>query len=260
MSNISKIAFAACAWAAIAIPAKAADLPIYEPVPIPPAVMGGWYLRGDIGYSNQEVDELDNVLYDTAVSVDNLYKEFDGAPIFAAGIGYRVNKWFRADITGEYRSNADFSGADLVDAGGGPFPVTPNTYDAKKREWLALANGYIDMGSWHGISPYIGAGVGFANIEISGFTDIGVGSSGDPAIAFGDDNDEWNFAWAVYAGLGFEVTPKLTLDLGYRYLDLGDAESGNLVAYDGTDAVDNPMEFNDITSHDIRVGMRYQFN
>ena len=257
MSKIRKIAYAACAWAALAITAQAADIPAYEPVPIPPAVMGGWYLRGDIGYSNQRVDELDNVLYDTADSVENLHKEFSGAPIFGAGVGYRVNKWFRADITGEYRSASDFDGADLYTIGG---ITRPDKYDAKKTEWLALANGYVDIGSWRGISPYIGAGVGMANIEISSFADVGVGVTGDPAIAFADDNDEWNFAWAIYAGLGFEVTQNLTLDIGYRYLDLGDAESGDIYAYDGTDLVDNPMEFKDITSHDIRVGMRYQFN
>jgi opacity protein-like surface antigen len=261
MSKFSKIAFTACAWAVIAVPGHAADLPTYEPVPIAPAIIGGWYLRGDIGYSNQQVDELDNALYDTAESVDNQYKDFDGAPIFSAGIGYRVNKWFRADITGEYRSKADFSGADIVDDGtGDEFAITANNYDAKKEEWLALVNGYIDVGSWHGISPYIGAGVGAANIEISGFTDSGIGSEGFPAIAYGADHDEWNFAWALYAGLGFEVTPQMTVDIGYRYLDMGDAESGNLVAYDGTDAVDTPMEFKDITSHDVRLGVRYQFN
>lgn len=261
MSNISKIAFAACAWAVIAVPGQAADIPTYEPVPIPQAIVGGWYLRGDIGYSNQQVDELDNVLYDTAVSVDNQYADFDGAPIFAAGIGYRINKWFRADITGEYRSKADFSGADLVDSGaGGSFGITPNTYDGKKSEWLALANAYVDVGSWHGISPYIGAGVGAVNVEISGFSDIGIGSTGAPSIAFGEDHDEWNLAWALYAGVGFEVTPAMTIDVGYRYLDMGDAQSGNLIAYDGTDRVDNPMEFKDLTSHDIRVGVRYEFN
>ncbi len=67
-------------------------------------------------------------------------------------------------------------------------------------------------------------------------------------------------AWALYAGLGFEVTSALTLDLGYRYLHIGDAESGDLVSFDGTNNIDNPMEFEDISSHDVRLGMRYKFN
>lgn len=258
MFNVTKFALAACACGMLAIPAaQAADLIPYEPVPVPPAAMGGWYLRGDIGYSNQHVDELFNVLYESpGVEVFNQHKDFDGAPTFSAGVGYKLNKWFRADITGEHRSAADFNGADLYSFGGATFP---DNYVAKKSEWLALANAYVDLGSWHGISPYVGAGVGAANIEISGFTDSGIGPGG-PSIAYGADHDEWNFAWAIYAGLGFEITEALTLDLGYRYLDMGDAQSGNLIAFDGTDLVDNPMEFNDITSHDVRFGMRYQFN
>jgi opacity protein-like surface antigen len=91
MFNLSKIAIAACAMAATALPAKAAEIVPYEPVPIPPAVVGGWYLRGDIGYSNREVDDLDNVLFDTTETFDIVHSEFTGAPFVAAGLGHRIN-------------------------------------------------------------------------------------------------------------------------------------------------------------------------
>jgi opacity protein-like surface antigen len=258
MYKISKIAVAACALAAATLPAKAADIVPYEPipaaVPVPAAVLGGWYLRGDIGYSNQEVDELYNVLYDEYDSVESVHKEFTGAPFIGGGIGYKVNNWFRVDATGEYRSKSEFNGADIADFAG---TLSPNVYTAKKSEYVALANAYIDLGSWHGISPFIGAGIGAANVNISAFTDTGVTFD---SVAFGDEHDEWNLAWAVYAGLGFDVTDNFTMELAYRYLDMGDGASGNLVAYDGTDNFDNPMEFNDITSHDVKLGFRYKFN
>jgi len=57
-----------------------------------------------------------------------------------------------------------------------------------------------------------------------------------------------------------DVTEAFTVELAYRYLDLGDAESGDLCAYDDpTCGTDNPMEFNDITSHDVKLGVRYTF-
>ena len=240
------------------MPAKAADIVPYEPipaaVPVPAAVLGGWYLRGDIGYSNQEVDELYNVLYDSYDSVDNVHKEFTGAPFIGGGIGYKVNNWFRIDATGEYRSKSEFNGADIADFAG---DLSPNVYTAKKSEYVALANAYIDLGSWHGISPFIGAGIGATNVNISAFTDVGERFG---SVALGDEHDEWNLAWAVYAGLGFDVTNNFTMELAYRYLDMGDGASGNLVAYDGTDNFDNPMEFHDITSHDVKLGFRYKFN
>lgn len=249
MFKLSKIALVACAGAATAMSAKAADLP----QPIPQIVVHGWYLRGDIGYSNQQVDDLDNALYDAYDDVDNIDKDFDGAPFFAAGIGYRWNHWFRTDITGEYRSKSDFDGSDVGSVGG---VLIPDNYTAKKSEWVALLNGYVDMGTWHGITPFVGAGIGAANVKISDFTDVGVTVD---SVAYGDDHDQWNFAWALYAGLAFDVTDAVTVELAYRYLDLGDGESGDLVAFDGTNLIDNPMEFNGITSHDIKLGVRYTF-
>jgi len=251
MFKSSSIALAVCAGTMVAIPAaQAADIP--EPPP-PVVVVHGWYLRGDIGYSNQQVDSLDNALYDAYDSVDNVYADFDGAPFFGFGVGYRWNNWFRTDVTGEYRSKSDFDGLDIATIGG---VIIPDNYIAKKSEWLALVNGYFDLGTWHGITPFVGAGVGAANIWISDFTDVGVTVD---SVAFGEDNGEWDFAWALYAGLGFEVTEAFTVELAYRYLDLGDGESGDLIAFDGTNLIDNPMEFNGITSHDIKLGVRYTF-
>ena len=51
-------------------------------------------------------------------------------------------------------------------------------------------------------------------------------------VAFGADNTETNFAWGVYGGLAYDVTPSVTLDLSYRYTDLGDARSGIRTAFD----------------------------
>jgi opacity protein-like surface antigen len=255
MFRLSKLALVVCAGAVTAIPtANAADIP----PPIPPIVFKGWYLRGDIGYSNQQVDSLFNALYATTLSVDNQFKEFTGAPFLDFGIGYRWNSWLRFDITGEYRSKSEFNGADVYVPAGGP-PSLPDTYFGKKSEWLALANMYIDLGTWHGITPFVGGGLGAANVRFGAFSDIGIGVGGDPAIAYAGAHDEWNFAWALYAGLGVEVTDAFTVEVAYRYLDLGDGETGDLIASDGTNTINNPMVFNDITSHDIRLGFRYAF-
>ena len=43
----------------------------------------------------------------TTSSVQNL--SFNTAGIFGLGVGYQFNNWFRADVTGEYRGNSQFS-------------------------------------------------------------------------------------------------------------------------------------------------------
>lgn len=52
----------------------------------------------------------------------------------------------------------------------------------------------------------------------------------------------------------------MTIELAYRYVSLGNAASGDLYTYTGTNNVYNPMEFKDITSHDIELGVRWSLN
>ena len=230
--------------------AFAADMAIAPPPYAPPVVedFGGWYLRGDIGFSNQRVDRLNNLLdRNNTSSVQTL--NFNSAGIFGLGVGYKVNNWFRADVTGEYRSNSNFFGTD--------------TYHGTKSEWVVLGNAYVDLGTWWCITPFIGAGVGGARVAINGFTDQSIASNPvqpGPAlagIAFGDNVAKWNFAWAAHAGLAYKVTPNFTVELAYRYLDMGDGLTGDLRAFDGTNNFNNPMTFKHITSHDLKLGVRW---
>src|SRR5882724_6294678 len=240
--------------------AFAADMPIAAPPMYAPPVVedfGGWYLRGDIGFSNQRVDRLNNVLdANNTSSSQNL--NFNTAGIFGLGVGYKVNNWFRADVTGEYRGNSQFFGTDHITYVGG---VGIDTYNATKNEWVVLANAYIDLGTWWCITPFIGAGVGGARVAINGFTDAGIANNGGgalPGLAYADNVSKWNLAWAVHAGLAYKVTPNFTVELAYRYLDMGDGLTGDLRTFDGSGVnTINPMTFKNITSHDLKLGVRW---
>src|SRR5262245_60357629 len=119
MVSVRVIAFAGAAGV-LASAVNAADMPQLLPPPVPyvEKFAEGWYLRGDIGMSNQKVGSLFNVLYGTADSVQTVHKEFDSAPIFGLGLGYQFNHWLRFDVTGEYRGGASFNGLDIVSSGG----------------------------------------------------------------------------------------------------------------------------------------------
>jgi opacity protein-like surface antigen len=242
--------------------AFAADMAIAPPPQMyaPPPVaedFGGWYLRGDIGFSNQRVERLNNVL-DTVGSPTSVQNNsFGTAGIFGLGVGYKVNNWFRADITGEYRGNSQFFGTDHLTYAGPAYGV--DTYHATKSEWVVLGNAYVDLGTWWCITPFIGAGVGGARVAINGFTDQGI-VSGAPAVtglAFGDNVAKWNFAWAAHAGIAYKVTPNFTVELAYRYLDMGDGLTGDLRTFDGGNGINNPTTFKNITSHDLKLGVRW---
>src|ERR1700712_5384469 len=243
-----KFIIAAGAATLLSQAALAADMAIAPPPQMyaPPPVVedcGGWYLRGDIGFSNQRVDRLNNVLdAGNTSSVQNL--NFNTAGIYGLGVGYRVNNWFRADVTGEYRGNSQFFGTDRITYPGG---VGTDSYHATKNEWVVLANAYVDLGTWWCVTPFIGAGVGGARVAINGFTDQGIASNPiqpGPALAglaYGDNVSKWNLAWALHAGLAYRVTPNFTVELAYRYLDMGDGLTGDLRTFDGTNRIYNPM-------------------
>jgi opacity protein-like surface antigen len=240
--------------------ALAADMPrLLPPVELPPIVedFGGWYLRGDIGMSNQRVKELFNDDYNLNASVSTVQKGFDAAPLFGLGIGYQFNNWFRADVTGEYRARANFKGLDVIRSRSGE--VFTDEYTGSKSEWLFLANAYIDLGTWYNLTPFIGAGVGVSYNTIHDFKDtcVIVNVCDGGSVATAQDVSKWNFAWALHAGVAYKVTNNFTVELAYRYVSLGDAITGDLTTYLGENTHYNPMEFRKITSHDFKLGVRW---
>jgi opacity protein-like surface antigen len=248
-----KVASALSFVALLATAASAADMPQPPPIYMPPIeeVSSSWYLRGDIGMSNQQVKSLFNVLYNTATSVTSVQKDFDSGFTFGLGVGYQWNTWLRTDVTGEYRGKANFHGFDIVRS---PGFIGSDEYRGSKSEWLALANVYVDLGTWWCITPFIGAGIGASYNTISNFMDINTPTGG---VAYGATASKWNFAWAAHAGLSYKVNSQLSFEFAYRYVSLGDAMSGDIITYTGTNAINNPMEFRNLTSHDLKFGVRW---
>jgi opacity protein-like surface antigen len=277
-----KFLVAAGAASLLSSAAFAADMPSIMPPPqpyyAPPAQdFGGWYLRGDIGFSNQRVDNIRSTnaaLYQGLNSFSET-TNFDSAGTYQIGVGYQFNNWFRADVTGQYRGNSNFKGTDLTSFpwGGGVANGIDN-YSASKSEVLILANAYADLGTWWCVTPFIGAGVGAARVSVAGFTDTGVTNanftvgppavpvvSGPPVASFASaaSGSEWNFAWALHAGLAYKVTPNVTLELAYSYVDLGNGTTGVASTFDGSSG-GHVFKFNNITSNDVKLGVRWNFD
>ena len=226
------------------------------PVPVIPE-FSGWYLRGDIGFSNQSVDKLHQHLMDLpGNSFSFPTKSFDAAPFFGIGVGYQFNSWLRMDVTGEYRGRANLHMVSVD---------TANNYESfygSKSEFTGLVNAYADLGTWWRVTPFIGAGIGTSYNRIHDFYDMcnsgAAGCAGQITAVADGTGGKWNFAWALYAGLGYQVNPGLTVELAYRYINLGDAQSGwfhNINPAFST--APGPFEFKGLTSHDLKLGVRW---
>jgi opacity protein-like surface antigen len=237
--------------------AAAADLG-YSPMepPPPPCCASAWYLKGFLGMTSYDVDKITNDQFKTA-DFTIFDTGFEGSGLAGLGLGYQFNNWLRFDVTSEYRNRSTFHGLDRYI--NSPVPPPGNTfgtdqYTATLKSWVSLANVYWDIGCWKGITPYVGGGVGFAKNWIGDYTDINVPNLG---VAFANTHSDGSFAWAIDAGLSYDVTQNFTIDLAYRYLDIGDAQSGKVHTYLGGSFP--ATGFDNIHSSDIMLAARYKF-
>jgi opacity protein-like surface antigen len=241
-------------------PAAAADLlppaPHIEVVP-PAPEFSGWYLRGDVGVGINQISGLRSS-FEPGFFVDNpqfTQSNLGDSAIIGFGVGYQFNNWFRGDFTGEYRSQVSYNS---VQAWGPTFcPLLSgrcyDSYNGRIGAAVFLANGYVDLGTWVGVTPFVGVGLGIANLQMASLTDVDPQNGG---FGYAQRSNLTNFAWAVHAGVGYSVTPNLKLEMSYRYLDMGRFTSSGIVCLN-TPACGYERQSFRIASHDMRVGFRY---
>ncbi|CAN5283847.1 outer membrane beta-barrel protein [soil metagenome] len=257
--------------------ATAADLAYPPPPPPDPlglkgTISSGFYLRGDIGVGSQSYDELDvklnggPVIQTTGVTSFTTVKPDRGFAAFAGvGIGYQFNSYLRFDLTGEYRG-ASFNGRDQLSYNFGVPTNQTNIYRADVATFVGLVNAYIDLGTWNCLTPYLGVGIGVASHTVNGLSDNGINQAvgaqfANASYAYGDSATKTDFAWALMAGVSYDVTSNLKLDIGYRYLNMGDGPTIGLGGANGLLAgPSSSVRFKGIDSHDVRIGMRWNFS
>jgi opacity protein-like surface antigen len=252
--------------------ALAADLPpppAFDPPPLRGSVApSGLYLRGDIGIGIQNIGKYSQ---DDVASVNGTFNTpIHNNPVFvSAGIGYRFNNWLRFDLTGEYRGKSGIGVNDSLTFQGFTQINQTNTYRGDLSSFVGMANAYVDLGTFCALgclTPYLGAGVGLARNEVSGVIDQGVqnfpllGGGSSPTFGYAANNSKTNVAYALMAGVGYEINKNLTLELGYRYINLGKAESGLIQNAFLAGQTSRPLKLRDIDSHDIKIGMRWNLN
>lgn len=162
--------------------ASAADfgaLPYTAPSgPAPIVELGsGWYIRGDIGGGEGAQAQFTGDL-----KVPETRATWTGD----IGFGYKLTNYLRTDVTLNYfkPQHLDFTNKteiicpyNLAQNATGGFLYAPvaGTCNQKGSNDLvqlnALANVYADLGTYFGITPYIGAGVGVAMVKGTGNSD-----------------------------------------------------------------------------------------
>ncbi len=223
------------------LPALGADAVGRPPVITAESVMpedtsSGWYLRGDIGAA---VNIPASINWN---SINETNRRQAGNAVGGLGIGYRFNESFRTDLTFDFMSAHKLSGN-----------LTTTTQDRLSQQSIALmANGYYDVLKYSGFTPYIGAGIGVAQINTDSISrDI----NGLTTYTFGKSTG-YAFTAAAMTGVAIDIGHGLQADLGYRLAWIGHSRTGT----ETTGTLTGPINVSDYVSHQFRVGLRYQIN
>lgn len=215
--------------------AMAADMPENLPPPPKPVLIlpnGGWYVRGDLGYYWGQSGNAQSAPGFASPTTNGLGNGFTGG----IGAGYK-SEWLRTDVTVDYTAPMKYTGTI----------VSADDTTAKTSAITALFNGYLDLGTWYRVTPYVGAGAGVSYLRTTDYA-----STAAPPFASGLSHTQWKFAWAAMAGAGYAIAPNMMVDVGYRYINFGDVTT----ASDSFGA----MTLKNLAAHEVRVGVRWSFD
>ncbi len=239
-------------------PSPPLDAPLQSQAAAPAGDFTGWYLRGDVGVGSLAMKNFVSQTDYPDPSYQLNQKNISDSSFASVGIGYQFNSWLRADLTGEMRTAAHYglvqSYISTVSCSALAGYRCYDVYSPQVRSRFVLASAYADLGTWYNITPFVGAGAGYAQHEVSGYSDFNPQTLGYGLAA---TNTKSGLAWALMAGLSYNVTSNLKLEIGYRYLNLGTVQTG--VMHDIAPSFDYLHEVQKfkLISQDIRIGMRW---
>ena len=205
---MKKIALTAAALAVMAVPAS--------------SMAGGdsLYLKGNVGIGMAMDTDITN-MPDAAGSAKMTY---DSGFLGTLAVGYDFANPFRVEAEYLWQKN-DLNQLSYNNRFG-----NFNQGDLKTQAFMA--NGYYDVDTGSPWSPYVGAGLGWAKLDLS-----------TPALTFADNDNV--FAYQLMAGVSYAITDQWSVDAQYRFFGTADA------TISGADFNEN--------SNNLMVGLRYSF-
>jgi opacity protein-like surface antigen len=198
-------------------------------------------------------------------------KDKDSSPAFGGtlGFGFGVDE-LRADVRGfempHWKVRLELEGIfgrefdfrfDTQSVGGGGGGGVSNTFFSEIDAWTVMTNVWVDVPVQRPISYlfgrvpilnplsiYAGGGMGLARAEFQTTDNISKG------------NEEINrFSWQAGAGIGYKLNQWATLNIGYRYWDLGKVDAKVLF---GDNTLTGRQQV-DLTSQEFVTNIRIAF-
>lgn len=238
-----------------------------------PAAAQEWYVGGSIGVALQ--NDSDNSGQTGAFTTGNLgdgstlavaegtaygwQTEFESGLAIAGEAGLKYDRGLRSGIevvyteadvdthTGVTLGGGDIGGIDAAALAGAPDPLGVSVADlvadgqGEVSTLGVFANAYYDFNRGGQFRPYLGAGIGFVDVDVE-YSPSGVGII---------DDGETKFAYQLKAGATFQVSDAWEVFGEYAYRASDDIEVSNDL-FPGTLAIENQQNL-------FSIGARYTF-
>jgi outer membrane protein OmpA-like peptidoglycan-associated protein len=217
----------------------------------------GLYLRGDVGGAfgnNVTFSDTNPGAANCDLCTSSLPATTGNSVLFGGGVGYRFNPMFRTDFTLDYIPSLKVNGTTVG-------PGAGTTAAADLNSLVGMANGYLDLdgflpNTFGPFQPYVDFGLGFARNDLGSIS--GKFAGGGPSFTQTGATTT-NFAWGAGAGVAFPLTQNLSLDVAYKYLDLGQLRTGTAVTVGGATVGVTGDKSDDLTAHTVTLGLRFTF-
>jgi len=237
------------------------------------AQVNGLYGAPDLGYHQPEGieatssnDAPDGRPYSWTFDSEDDYAGF-------ARVGYRISPQFRVELEGGYRASdvesvrGEARGASVAQGlctlnvprtGANAQCGSPSgTIEAQ----TLMLNGVFDFGFafLQRFVPFIGVGVNRVSVDVIGqVSNVGAASATNPAVQnLTIDDEDVTLAYQGLAGLTFNATERLALDLTYRYLSGSDITVASLGSAPG--GVQPGAFSGAYEEQSLTLGVRYAF-
>lgn len=183
-------------------------------------------------------------------------------PVFGAiAIGHTYTRNIRAEVALNLFGSSDFTGPWTYTV-----PATPGPHadmSGSVKSMALMANGYYSFYTTGKVTPFVTAGLGLARNTTGTWTRTNTAAT--PVSRSYSGATKNNLAWSVGLGVAMDVGPVMgsapaTLELAWRYFDLGTARGGSTPVTGGAGGAPvAPLNFN-VSTNVISVGLRIPLN
>jgi opacity protein-like surface antigen len=248
---------------------------------VPVEVGSGWYLRGDVGYPMNKPFRHSSVPMGAGT-----FEDETSLLTGSVGMGYQFNSFLRAELNASilpsnrfarvYTSNCSGTETTIItDAAGNPIAGNINSNasrpcmgsdEARNKAYNVGASGFVDLGTFIGFTPYVGGGVGVTynksalsagmkdcipTTNTTGFTSVDFAC--DRPVEYAGtrtSQSRYDFSYSLAAGVAYQVSQNVKLELGYEYLA---SPTARYVVFDGV----NSTVHKGVDYHQVKLGVRY---